>query len=234
MGTLMVLVQAFMVLYSNNHFFFNHLPRANSFEFWPHNKVPKTFESDLQKLYFYATKTDVTYAAYKESTSLLQIAMTMNAAFNAIDGFLMYMHGKGFSAEFSSLLLFHHWTIVWVESCIFNLELLNVHPDWNWMFVLIGITLIFGCIGDLVLSPSTIKGFINEKNRIYKKLLWFHLLFSVLLFRGAGVSLIAFDFIVALWQMDWKYGASFQITMIFMWLQWSNLGKAIFKKISNW
>jgi len=94
--------------------------------------------------------------------------------------------------------------------------------------------LIVGCICDLLLSPSTVKSFVDEKNKIYKKLLWFHLLFNVLLFRGAGVSLIAFDFIVSLWQMDWKYGASFQIAMIFMWLQWSNLGKAIFNKIANW
>ena len=130
--------------------------------------------------------------------------------------------------------MFHHWTMVWVESCIFNLELLSVHPDWNWMFTLIGLALSLGCICDLLLSPSTAKCLVSERNVVYKKLLWMHLLFNVVLLRGVGVSMVAFDFIVSLWAMDWKYGASFQITIIFMWLQWSNLGKAIFHKISNW
>ena len=46
--------------------------------------------------------------------------------------------------------------------------------------------------------------------------------------------MLAFDFIVSLWQTDWKYGASFQISLIFMWLQWQNLGRAIWHKIQTW
>eukprot|EP01084_Bolivina_argentea_P103672 185662_1 len=159
--------------------------------------------------------------------------MTINASFNGIDGFLMYFYGKGFSAESSSLLMFHHWTIVWLESSIFNFELLSVHPDWNWMFTIVGIILICGCVCDLLLSPSTMQCFITLKSQFYKKLLWIHLLFNVILLRGVGVSMIAFDFIVGLWQMDWKYGASFQIALLFLWIQWSNLGKAIFNEIKK-
>ena len=120
------------------------------------------------------------YIGYKQSKLFLQIAMTINAAFNAIDMFCMYFNGRGFSAEFSSLLIFHHWTIIWVESCIFNLDLLSLHPDWNWMFTIIGLILIIGCMADLILSPSTIKCFVNEKSLFYKKLLTLHLLLNVL------------------------------------------------------
>lgn len=146
----------------------------------------------------------------------------------------MYLYHKGFSAESSSLLIFHHWIIIWIESCIFNLDLLSIHPDWLWIFSLCGIILIIGCIFDLILSPSTIKCFINEKSLFYKKLLWIHLLFNLILLRGCGISMLAFDFVVSLWQSDWKYGASFQISLIFMWLQWQNLGRAIWHKIQSW
>ena len=149
--------------------------------------------------------------------------------------FTMYFNGCGFSAEYESLLIFHHWTIIWLESCIINLDLLNIDPDWLWMFTICSLFLIIGCICDLLLSPSTIKCFIkNKKSLIYKKILWIHLIFNLLILRGCGVSLIAFDFITNLWQIDWKYGLSFQITIIFMWLQWNNLGKAIWHKISTW
>mmetsp|Transcript_44333 Transcript_44333/g.71019 ORF Transcript_44333/g.71019 Transcript_44333/m.71019 type:complete len:298 (+) Transcript_44333:1612-2505(+) len=232
---LLLLLQAIYVMYTYNRFFHDNLPRENSYEFWNHNKIPKQFEDDSKKIYFFLTKTDITYEGYKQSKLLLQIVMTINGAFNGIDMYLMYFHGKGFSAESSSLLMFHHWTMIWIESCIFNLELLNVHPDWNWMFAIIGLILVVGCIADLLLSPSTIKCFIsNEKSMIYKKLLWLHLLFNIVLLRGCGVSMLAFEFIVTLWQMDWKYGAAFQVAMIFMWLQWNNLGKAIWHKISTW
>eukprot|EP01084_Bolivina_argentea_P215741 366344_1 len=131
---LLVLCQTLILLYYNNRFFHNNLPKSSSFEFWTRNKIPKKFESDWKSLYFYLTKTDITYYGYKQSKLLLQIAMTINSSFNGIDMILMYFYGKGFSVEYSSLLMFHHWTMVWIQSCIFNLHLLNVHVDWNWMF----------------------------------------------------------------------------------------------------
>eukprot|EP00485_Elphidium_margaritaceum_P002229 CAMPEP_0202704002 /NCGR_PEP_ID=MMETSP1385-20130828/16765_1 /ASSEMBLY_ACC=CAM_ASM_000861 /TAXON_ID=933848 /ORGANISM="Elphidium margaritaceum" /LENGTH=275 /DNA_ID=CAMNT_0049361937 /DNA_START=79 /DNA_END=903 /DNA_ORIENTATION=+ len=216
--TFLLLAQALYIMFMHNRFLTKNLPPPSSHEFWGHNKIPKETDSDLQKLWFYVTKTDITFTAYKQSQVLIQIALTINAAFNGIDMFFMYFYDNGFSATGSSLIMFHHWTLIWIESCIFNLDLLMIHPDWNWRFVLIGLILIVGCIGDLCLAPSTIKCFVkNENSLVYQKLLWLHLVFNLLIMRGAGVSMIAFDLITTLWQMDWKYGASFQISMIFMW-----------------
>ena len=230
----LILLQSAFICYKSNRFLNPHLPPPSSREFWPQNKIPRHFEHEGSRLYFFATKTSMTFSGYSESKILLTLALTINAAFNAIDLALMYFWGRGFSAEHSTLLMFHHWTIIWVESTIFNLELLSVHPDWIWMFTIIGMLMICGCIWDLILSPSTMQCVVSGKSEIYRKILWIHLLINVVLFRATGVSLIAFDFIVNMWQWDWKYGAAFHITLIFMWLQWLNLGKAIFHKLSNW
>ena len=101
-------------------------------------------------------------------------------------------------------------------------------------FTVLGIPTICGCIWDLILSPSTMQCVVSGKSEIYRKILWIHLLINVVLFRATGVSLIALDFIVNMWPSYCKYGASCQITMTLMWLQWLNSGTAIFHKLSNW
>lgn len=58
----LLLSQALYVLFINNRFFNDNLPSPSSYEYWVHHKIPKSFESDANKLYFYLTKTDIAYS----------------------------------------------------------------------------------------------------------------------------------------------------------------------------
>lgn len=54
--------QSLYILYLNNRFFNDNLPSSSSYEYWTHNKIPKSFDSETSKLYFYLTKTDIAYS----------------------------------------------------------------------------------------------------------------------------------------------------------------------------
>lgn len=215
----------------------------------------------FHRFHFFLTNIEIQSISELSSISDFNcIALMINSAFNIIDGCALYFIQNGWSIQHSNhLLLFHHWILLWSESCVFNMDLLtsglqsdiydsgNVIPfqlvtNCNWFVCIAGCVMCIGCIFDLLLAPSSVGIFFMldgkegrmKVGKIYKWVLGGYLVVNVVFMRGVLLNVFAFDFLVSMWKLDgWVVGFSFQIALLFCWLYWINLGRSMVAKIKS-